>query len=83
MEGLGGAKERSYIHGIIIKRNKSYMRINVNATNSKVIGGKLFITGLKMSQLKSKLAESIIQGSTVAHPTMGLLYEYDGPFSRA
>lgn len=57
-------------------------KINVNATNSKVITGKLFITGLKMSQLKS-LVEYIIPGSTVAHPTMGLLYEYDGPFSRA
>ena len=57
-------------------------KINVNTTNSKVITGKLFITGLKMSQLKS-LAEYIIPGSTVAHPTMGLLYVYDGPFSRA
>ena len=59
------------------------MRINVNANNSKVIGGKLFITGLKMSQLRAKLAECIVQGSTVEHPTMGTLYEYDGPFSRA
>jgi|TARA_R110000782_G_scaffold4860_2_gene16951 hypothetical protein len=58
------------------------MRINVNASNSKVIGGKLFITGLKMAKLKAKLAEDIIKGSTVAHPTMGLMYEYDGPFSR-
>jgi hypothetical protein len=59
------------------------MRINVNKDNSKVIGGKLFITGLKMSQLKAKLAECIIKGSTVEHPVMGTLYEYDGPFSRA
>jgi hypothetical protein len=59
------------------------MRINVNQTNSKVIGGKLFITGLKMSQLKAKLAECIVKGSTIQHPTMGMLYEYDGPFSRA
>ncbi len=59
------------------------MRINVNASNSKVIGGKLFITGLKMSQLKAKLAECIVQGATVAHPTLGMMYEYDGPFSRA
>ena len=59
------------------------MRINVNKSNSKVIGGKLFITGLKMSQLKAKLAECVIKGSTVEHPTMGTLYEYDGPFSRA
>lgn len=59
------------------------MRINVNTTNSKVIGGKLFITGLKMSQLKAKLAEYIVKGSTVQHPTMGMMYEYDGPFARA
>tara|TARA_S200002703_G_scaffold157561_2_gene165712 strand:+ start:528 stop:707 length:180 start_codon:yes stop_codon:yes gene_type:complete len=58
------------------------MRINVNSTNSKVIGGKLFITGLKMTRLKAKLAECIIKGSTITHPTMGLMYEYDGPFSR-
>ena len=57
-------------------------KINVNATNSKMITGKLFITGLKMSQLKS-LSEFIIPGSTVAHPTLGMMYEYDGPFSRA
>ena len=59
------------------------MRINVNQNNSKVIGGKLFITGLKMSQLKAKLAECMIKGSTGLHPTLGLMYEYDGPFSRA
>ena len=59
------------------------MRINVNTTNSKVIGGKLFITGLKMSKLNYKLTEYIVKGSTVAHPTMGLMYEYDGPFARA
>ena len=59
------------------------MRINVNASNSKVIGGKLFITGLKMSQLKAQLAEGIVKGSTVQHPTMGMMYEYDGPFARA
>ena len=58
------------------------MRINVNQTNSKVIGGKLFITGLKMSQLKA-LSEFIVKGNTVVHPTLGKLYQYDGPFSRA
>ena len=34
-------------------------------------------------ELKAKLAECVIQGSTVQHPTMGTMYEYDGPFSRA
>ena len=58
-------------------------RINVNATNSKMIDGKLFITGLKMNALSNLLSESIIKGSTVVHPTLGKLYQYDGPFSRA
>ena len=57
-------------------------RINVNLNNSKVIDGKLFITGLKMSQLKA-LSEFIVKGNTVVHPTLGKLYQYDGPFSRA
>jgi len=58
-------------------------RINVTTSNSKMITGKLFITGLKMSKLSNKLKEAIVQGSTVKHPTMGLLYEYVGAYSRA
>tara|TARA_Y100000385_G_C12674703_1_gene459464 strand:+ start:182 stop:367 length:186 start_codon:yes stop_codon:yes gene_type:complete len=58
-------------------------KINVNATNSKVIDGKLFITGLKMSQLNNALGDFIKQGNTVLHPVLGKLYQYDGPFSRA
>ena len=57
-------------------------KINVNATNSKMIDGKLFITGLKMSQLKA-LSEFIVKGNTVVHPVLGKLYQYDGLFSRA
>lgn len=59
------------------------MRINVNASNSKVIGGKLFITGLKMSQLNKSLKDFIVGGNTITHPVLGQMYEYDGPFSRA
>jgi hypothetical protein len=58
-------------------------KINVNATNSKMIAGKLFITGLKMSQLSNALSEFIVKGSTVAHPTLKDMYEYAGPYSRA
>ena len=58
-------------------------KINVNVENSKVIGGKLFITGLKMSRLTNKLSEFIVKGSTVHHPILKDMYEYDGPFSRA
>jgi hypothetical protein len=58
-------------------------KINVNAENSKMIGGKLFITGLKMSRLTNKLSEFIVKGSTVKHPTLGDMYEFDGPYSRS
>ena len=58
-------------------------KINVNATNSKMITGKLFITGLKMSQLNKSLADFIVRGNTIVHPSLGKMYQYDGPFSRA
>jgi len=58
-------------------------KINVNATNSKVIGGKLFITGLKMSKLSTQLAQFIVSGSKIQHPVLGTMYEFNGPFSRA
>ena len=58
-------------------------KINVNPTNSKMIDGKLFITGLKMSQLSSALSEFIVNGSTVKHPVLKDMYECNGPFSRA
>ena len=58
-------------------------KINVNTTNSKVIGGKLFITGLKMSKLSNQLSQFIVSGSKVQHPVLGTMYEFNGPFSRA
>ena len=58
-------------------------RINVNASNSKMIDGRLFITGLKMNGLGKLLKESIVGGSTITHPALGRLYEFTGPYSRA
>jgi hypothetical protein len=58
-------------------------KINVNATNSKMIAGNLFITGLKMSQLNKSLKDFIVGGNTITHPSLGKMYQYDGPFSRA
>jgi hypothetical protein len=58
-------------------------RINVNTTNSKVIGGKLFITGLKLSRLDEKLAQSIVKGSTISHPALGIMYEFAGNYARS
>ena len=58
-------------------------KINVNATNSKMIDGKLFITGLKMNKLGNALTEFIVRGNTTEYPGLGKMYQYDGPFSRA
>ena len=58
-------------------------KINVNAENSKMVNGRLFITGLKMNALGKLLKESIVGGSTITHPALGKLYEYTGPYSRA
>lgn len=58
-------------------------RINVSAENSKVVGDKLFITGLKMSKLSAKLASYIVSGSKIQHPVLGTMYEYAGPFARS
>ena len=58
-------------------------KINVNATNSKMIDGKLFITGLKMNQLNNALSDFIVKGNTIKYPGLGKMYQYDGPFSRA
>jgi len=59
------------------------MKINVNTTNSKVINGRLFITGLKLSRLNQVLNKFIVRGSVISHPTLGVMYEYNGPYSRA
>lgn len=58
-------------------------KINVNATNSKMIDGRLFITGLKMNKLSNALTEFIVRGNTTEYPGLGKMYEYAGPFSRA
>ena len=57
-------------------------KINVNPTNSKVINERLFITGLKLNRLSEALKVFVIKGNTVVHPTLGTLYEYNGPYSR-
>jgi hypothetical protein len=59
------------------------MKINVNMENSKVVNGKLFITGMKLSKLSNSLTEFITRGNTITHPTLGKMFEYSGPYSRS
>jgi hypothetical protein len=58
-------------------------RINVNKSNSIIVNERLFITGLKLSQMTESLKDLyIVRGSTINHPLLGVLYEYNGPYSR-
>ena len=59
-------------------------KIRVNSENSKVLGGRLFITLLKAVLIsKSKvLAELVEHGNSITYPGLGKLVEYNGAYSR-
>ena len=59
-------------------------KIRVNITNSKVVNGKLFISGLKAVQVsKSKvLGDLINHGNSIVFPNLGKLVEYTGSYIR-
>jgi predicted amino acid racemase len=60
------------------------MKIQVTAENSKVVGGNLFITLLKATQMKHKmLQDQIIYRSNIVHPKMGKLVQYTGSYTRS
>mgnify|MGYP001033754789 CR=1 FL=1 len=58
------------------------MRVNLNPTNSKVINGTVFVTALKVQSMSKKLIESVQYGNNITHPTLGIMYQYDGNYSR-
>lgn len=68
---------------LLLLKIKVMSKISVNAGNSKVIGGKLFITGIKMSRLRDSLAQELVNGSTIHHPVLGVMYEFGGNYSRS
>jgi hypothetical protein len=59
-------------------------KINVNATNSKMVNGKLFITPLKAHQITNPtLKEQIDFQSSIDYPNLGKLVEFKGNYSRS
>jgi hypothetical protein len=58
------------------------MTIRLNEKNSKVVGGKIYITGMKAHNLNAKLSEFVIMSSKINHPKLGYMYEYVGPYTR-
>ena len=59
-------------------------KIRVNTNNSKVVGGKLFITLLKAQQIKSIVLQKLVNYSnSVLFPGMqDSLVEYNGAYIR-
>lgn len=58
------------------------MTIRLDVENSKVIGGKVFITAMKAHKINQKLSQFISTDSKMNHPTLGIMYEYKGPYTR-
>ena len=59
-------------------------KIRVSTLNSKIMNGRLFISGLKAVLVsKSKvLAELIEYDNSFVYPGIGKLVEYNGPYIR-
>jgi hypothetical protein len=57
-------------------------KVNLNPTNSKVINGTVFVTALKCQAMSKVLTEEIQFGNNITHPTLGIMYQYNGKFSR-
>ena len=58
-------------------------KIRVNTSNSKVIGGKLFISLLKAQSLTSVVLQKLVEyGNSIVYPGIGKLVEYKGGYIR-
>ena len=65
-------------------KNKGYMKkVNLNPSNSKVINGTVFVTALKALAMSKMLSDQLEHGNNITHPTLGIMYQYNGPYSRA
>jgi hypothetical protein len=59
-------------------------KIRVNLENSKVVGGKLYITLLKATQIKHKLLQDNIEyDNSIVHPQIGKCVQFNGPYTRS
>lgn len=57
-------------------------KIRLNETNSKILNGRIYITGEKMASLKKSLQDNVIMANKMIHPALGTLYEYIGEYTR-
>ena len=58
-------------------------KIRVNTRNSKVVGGKLFISLLKAQSITSVVLQKLVEyGNSIVYPGIGKLVEYKGGYIR-
>ena len=57
-------------------------KVNLNPTNSKVINGVVFVTALKVRVMSKLFLELVEYGNNIMQPTLGIMYQYNGKFSR-
>jgi hypothetical protein len=57
-------------------------KVNLNPTNSKVINGVIFVTALKVQAMSKVLSDLVEYGNNIIHPTLGIMYQYNGEYSR-
>ena len=57
-------------------------KVNLNPANSKVINGTVFVTALKCQTMSKLLSEEIQHGNNITHPILGIMYQFNGKFSR-
>lgn len=58
------------------------MTIRLNPENSKVIDNRVFITTIKAHKLNDKLTPFVNFNNKINHPNLGILVEYNGPYTR-
>ena len=57
-------------------------KVNLKPTNSKVINNVVFITALKVLTMSKLLVDMVEYDNNITHPKLGIMYQYNGKFSR-
>ena len=57
-------------------------KVNLNPTNSKIFANTVFVTALKVMAMSKVLKDLVEYDNNIVHPVLGLMYQYNGKFSR-
>tara|TARA_R110000782_G_scaffold113327_1_gene203335 strand:+ start:617 stop:808 length:192 start_codon:yes stop_codon:yes gene_type:complete len=57
-------------------------KVNLNKSNSKMINNVVYVTALKVQSMSLNLKEFVLHGNNIKHPILGVMYQYNGEYSR-